>query len=498
MSHQIPFCEEKKIKSYSGYHEIYAKIFKPKHVEELQKLVKYFYKNNISYSIMGTGLSFNNAFQHQHIICCKKLNQLHLDLENNRILAQPGVTWGQVMKTIVPKGYVPPVVPTASNITVGGSFSCDTYSRMTATYGKEINQIISFKIIIPNGDILYASRSENEDLFYGAITGMGTIGIVIEIEERVVYVGKNPAFCSIVRRFDRTKGVRFLNPKMNFDQREEEDWKGSCAVFYHKKGNLCTLLAKHNWIDTTARNPTLVHQIKNPSRVIGDFLMHFFPKIAELSWDYYYKIIGKSANEEAIFIDSPYEASFVMETNTFSKAIARKLNIKLNMLQVTYAIPCSTNSETDRLKYEAFVQNCMHLLKKHQLHTVMIDGAHVPPSKTGLFSSSNSNQKSYLFTMTFEGLALRDYDTVRKTLEKISSICYHEYQGKIHLTKNVICPKNILKKMYAEAIEQLLVLKEKYDPKHLLQNNLLNELFDLQTLPTNPSPNTTTLLEQSY
>ena len=479
MSHQIPQSEEKIIKSYSGYHEVKAKVFKPKNVPELQNLVQYFYQNNIAYSIMGTGLSFNNTFHYQHIICCKKLNTLSLDLENNRFVAQPGVTWGQVMKAIVPKGYVPPIIPTASTITLGGSFSCDTYSRMTATYGKEINQIISFKILIPTGHIIYASRTENKELFYGAITGMGALGIVIEIEEEVLYVGKNPAFCSIVRSFDRTEGVSFLKPEARFDEQAKKTWEGSCAVFYQRNGNLCNLLAKHGWSDTTALNPTLVHQIKKPSRIIGDFLMHFFPKVAEFSLNYYYKTINKSAHKEAVFVDEPFGAAFVMDTNIFSKTIAKKLNINLKMLQITYAIPCQTGQEEDQLKYERFVKTALQKLKLHKLSAVMIDGVYVPASKTGLFSSSNSGQESYLFTITFEGSALHNYDKVKTLLEEISAICHYEYQGKVHLTKNVVCSKKILHEMYAESIDKLLCLKQKYDPKNLLQNNLLNDLFDL-------------------
>lgn len=117
----------------------------------------------------------------------------------------------------------------------------------------------------------------------------------------------------------------------------------------------------------------------------------------------------------------------------------------------------------------------------------MIDGIYVLAGKTGLLSSSNSDQESYLFTITFEGAALRNYDKVKTLLEEISSICHYEYQGKVHLTKNVICSKKILKEMYAESIDKLLVLKQKYDPKNLLQNNLLNELFDLlarELIPT--------------
>lgn len=481
MSHQIPQCEEKIIKSYSGYHEVKAKIFKPQNIKELQHLVQHFYQNDIVYSIMGAGLSFNNAFQYSYIICCKKLNKLSLDLENNCFIAQPGVTWGQVMKAIVPKGYVPPVIPTASKITLGGSFSCDTYSRMTATYGKEINQIKSFKIVIPTGQIIYASRSQNEDLFYGAITGLGALGIVVEIEEEVLYVGKNPAFCSIVRSFNQTEGIAFLKPEVHFEGQEKEAWKGSCAVFYQKDGNLCNLLAKHGWLDTTNRNPTLVHQIKRPSRIVGDFLMHFFPKVAELSWNYYNKLINKSIPKEAVFIDEPYGSAFVMETNTFSKKIAKKLNLQLKMLQVTYSIPCLTDHEEDRLRYEQFVKDAINKLKINTLYTVMIDGVYVPASKTGLFSSSNSEQDSYLFTITFEGCALNNYDKVKTVLEAISTICYYDYQGKVHLTKNVVCPKHILKEMYADAIDKLIHLKQKYDPKNLLQNNLLNELFDLST-----------------
>lgn len=112
----------------------------------------------------------------------------------------------------------------------------------------------------------------------------------------------------------------------------------------------------------------------------------------------------------------------------------------------------------------------------------MIDGIYVPASKTALLSSSNSEQETYLLTLTFEGRALNNYDKVKTVLEEISTICYYDYQGKVHLTKNAICPKQVLKEMYADAIDKLIVLKQQYDPENLLQNNLLNELFDFSAI----------------
>jgi FAD/FMN-containing dehydrogenase len=66
-----------------------------------------------------------------------------------------------------------------NNFTIGGSLSVNVHSR-TIKNGALIETVESIKLMLANGSIVYASRTENADLFAAAIGGYGAIGIILE------------------------------------------------------------------------------------------------------------------------------------------------------------------------------------------------------------------------------------------------------------------------------------------------------------------------------
>ncbi|KAI1122523.1 hypothetical protein F5Y10DRAFT_253826 [Nemania abortiva] len=89
-------------------------------------------------------------------------------------------------------GLVPLVVMEFPGITAGGGFSGSAGESSSGRHGLFDATVNSIEIVIPNGDVLRASKTERPDLFWGAASAFGTVGVVtlleIQLQDAARYV----------------------------------------------------------------------------------------------------------------------------------------------------------------------------------------------------------------------------------------------------------------------------------------------------------------------
>ncbi len=103
-----------------------------------------------------------------------------LDTENKTITVQSGMTWRQIQEVIDPHDLSIKIMQDFNNFSVGGSLSVNAHGRIMAD-GPIIKSVRSFKIILADGLLYEASRTQNPALFYGAIGGYGGLGVISEV-----------------------------------------------------------------------------------------------------------------------------------------------------------------------------------------------------------------------------------------------------------------------------------------------------------------------------
>jgi Delta24-sterol reductase len=81
---------------------------------------------------------------------------------------------------------IPPVVLEFPGITVGGGFSGTSGESSSFKYGYYENTIISMEIVLAYGQVVRASRDERSDLFYGAASSFGTLGVTTLLEIQLI------------------------------------------------------------------------------------------------------------------------------------------------------------------------------------------------------------------------------------------------------------------------------------------------------------------------
>jgi FAD/FMN-containing dehydrogenase len=104
---------------------------------------------------------------------------LALDPAHRTITVEPGVTWRAIQTAIDRRGLAVKIMQDYSNFTVGGTLSVNAHGSY-ATEGPVINSVRAIKLVLADGRVVVASRTENPELFYGAIGGYGGLGVIVE------------------------------------------------------------------------------------------------------------------------------------------------------------------------------------------------------------------------------------------------------------------------------------------------------------------------------
>jgi len=110
---------------------------------------------------------------------------LSFDNDNGEIHCQAGVSLGEILSIIVPKGWFLPVTPGTKFITVGGAVAADVHGKNHHIDGSFCDYVDSFKIMIGNGKIIECTTENNSDLFFATCGGMGLTGIILDVRFRL-------------------------------------------------------------------------------------------------------------------------------------------------------------------------------------------------------------------------------------------------------------------------------------------------------------------------
>jgi FAD/FMN-containing dehydrogenase len=152
----------------------------PRTIEEIIDAIK---SSQGPISIGGGRFSMGGqtAFENSLHIDMRKFNRvLNLDTAKKQVTVQPGIVWRDLQRVIDPHNLSIKIMQTYANFTVGGSVSVNCHGRYIG-HGPIVSSILEIKLATALGEIITASRSENQEVFAAAIGGYGGIGVIIEV-----------------------------------------------------------------------------------------------------------------------------------------------------------------------------------------------------------------------------------------------------------------------------------------------------------------------------
>lgn len=135
---------------------------------------------NASLIARGNGRAYGDAALNPGTtISMLMMNRLlHFEPQSGLLECESGVLLSDVLSILVPRGWFPAVTPGTKFVTIGGMIASDAHGKNHHKDGSFGNFVQSLRLVGADGSICTCSRSENTDLFYATIGGMGLTGII--------------------------------------------------------------------------------------------------------------------------------------------------------------------------------------------------------------------------------------------------------------------------------------------------------------------------------
>lgn len=115
---------------------------------------------------------------------------ISVDFENQTCLAEPNVPMDGLFDAVLEHGLVPGVVPEFPGITVGGAFAGTAGESSSFRHGFFDATVNWCEVILADGRVMKASRTENADLFEGLKGTFGTLGVGVLFEIKLLKAAK--------------------------------------------------------------------------------------------------------------------------------------------------------------------------------------------------------------------------------------------------------------------------------------------------------------------
>jgi FAD/FMN-containing dehydrogenase len=100
------------------------------------------------------------------------------DHRTGRITAEAGITFDDILRLAVPRGWFLPVTPGTRFVTLGGAIANDVHGKNHHRAGTFGHHVMQFQLRRSDGSRLLCSPQQNSDWFRSTVGGLGLTGLI--------------------------------------------------------------------------------------------------------------------------------------------------------------------------------------------------------------------------------------------------------------------------------------------------------------------------------
>ena len=120
----------------------------------------------------GAALTFDNA-------------GVEIDSAAQTFLAHAGARWADVIATLDPNGWSPKVMQSNNDFGLAATYSVNAHG-WPVPFGPMGSTVRSLRMVLPSGDLITCSPTQNAEFFNLGMGGYGLIGVVVDMEVEMV------------------------------------------------------------------------------------------------------------------------------------------------------------------------------------------------------------------------------------------------------------------------------------------------------------------------
>lgn len=132
----------------------------------------------------GMGRAYGDAAQLAGglVVQTAALRQFTLDEQRGILTAQAGITAAELLRELVPRGFVLPVLPGTQHVSIGGMIASDVHGKNHAQAGSFARHVLAIGLVTSGGELLELARDRGGDAersFAATVGGMGLTGVIV-------------------------------------------------------------------------------------------------------------------------------------------------------------------------------------------------------------------------------------------------------------------------------------------------------------------------------
>ena len=167
---------------------------RPVNADEICAVFDQARRSGRSVGMRGAGRSYGDASlnsENMLLDMTRMRRILNWNPQTGVIEVEPGVTIQQLWQYTIEDGWWPSVVSGTMFPTLGGAAAMNIHGKNNFKVGPIGDSILEFDLIMPSGETLLCSRTQNSELFYSAIGGFGMLGVIsrLVLQLKKVYSG---------------------------------------------------------------------------------------------------------------------------------------------------------------------------------------------------------------------------------------------------------------------------------------------------------------------
>ncbi len=113
---------------------------------------------------------------------------LEFDPDSGWLRCEGGVTVDDIIRTFLPRGFFPPVVPGTRFVTVAGALASDIHGKNHHVAGSFSNHVRGVELLTGTGEIVVCDAERRPELFQATAGGMGLTGIILSLAVKLLKV----------------------------------------------------------------------------------------------------------------------------------------------------------------------------------------------------------------------------------------------------------------------------------------------------------------------
>jgi glycolate oxidase len=182
----------------------------PGTADEVRQVVRACYEAGVPWVARGSGTGLSGGALPREdgvlIVLTRLRRVLEVDLDNQRVTVEPGVTNREVSLAVAPTHFFPPDPSSQIVCSIGGNIAENSGGAHCFKYGFTTNYVTGLEVVLSDGSVVTFGGKELDHPGYdlmGAFVGSeGTLGVATRITLRVVPVPES--FITMVAYFEST------------------------------------------------------------------------------------------------------------------------------------------------------------------------------------------------------------------------------------------------------------------------------------------------------